>query len=326
MKMERIFFLAILFLSLWACGDDDEGPPGEVVPPRLLSEVAAEDDAEIVAFLKSHFYNYEEFENPPPEFDFQVRFDTIAGENSGKQAIFDSPNLIKETINVPSSIFGRNDGEEVDHTLYVLVAQQGAVADSMPTIGDNAIIQYKGTLLDGTVFDAVTGQPIRFNLSQVVPGFGNGLEYFQKGTGPNEVGDGTISYEEFGSGAIFIPSGLAYFASPQAGSGIPIYAPLIFKVQLLDYEPNTDTDNDGIPSIQEDVNNNGNLNDDNTDVQFENPRARLPNFRDPDDDGDGIPTAEEILIDGEVQKDANGMVIFPDTDGDGTPDHLDDDL
>ena len=44
----------------------------------------------------------------------------------------------------------------------------------------------------------------------------------------------------------------------------------------------------------------------------------LANFNDTDDDGDGIPTREEIILDGE-----GVFVELKDTDGDGTPDHLD---
>ncbi len=40
-------------------------------------------------------------------------------------------------------------------------------------------------------------------------------------------------------------------------------------------------------------------------------------FLDPDDDGDGRPTRDEIIIN------EYGTITFPDTDGDGIPDHLD---
>ena len=52
----------------------------------------------------------------------------------------------------------------------------------------------------------------------------------------------------------------------------------------------------------------------------------MANFNDTDDDNDGILTIDEIKIDGVIKKDANGIIIFPDTDGDGIPDHLDNDL
>jgi len=48
--------------------------------------------------------------------------------------------------------------------------------------------------------------------------------------------------------------------------------------------------------------------------------AIRPNYLDADDDGDGIPTRDEI-------SDENGNIIipYPDADGDGVPDYLDPD-
>ncbi|MGC1514515.1 MAG: hypothetical protein WA810_02980, partial [Maribacter sp.] len=70
-----------------------------------------------------------------------------------------------------------------------------------------------------------------------------------------------------------------------------------------------------VPSILEDLNGDGNLFNDNTDG------VDGPNYLDADDDNDFIPTIDEI------NRDAEGnFVSFRDTDGDGIPDHLDNDL
>ena len=318
MKLKNAYLILVALFVFGSCRKDDE-PIGEVIPPRLLSEVAVEDDAEIVEFLKTHFYNKEEFDAPSAEFDFKIKFDTIAGENSTKQAIYDSPNLIIENISVKSSDIGRDDGEVLDLKLYTLVVRQGSV-EGRPTIGDFSILRYEGSLLSGKLFDASSNQPVRFNLSSVVRGFGNGMEYFQTGEGPMENPNGTVSYEGYGIGAIFIPSGLGYFdRSPN--TVIPAYSPLIFKVDAFDYEPNSDFDGDGIPSILEDLDNDGNLNNDNTDSESEPFGVFLANFNDTDDDNDGILTKDEINLDA-----AGKFLSFKDTDGDGTPDHLDNDL
>ncbi|MGB3145223.1 MAG: FKBP-type peptidyl-prolyl cis-trans isomerase [Maribacter sp.] len=301
-----------------SCKKDDDAP-GEVVPPRLLSEVAIEDDAEIVTFLKTHFYNVEEFENASEGFDYKIKFDTIAGANSTKESLFDSPNLVTESISVASSNFGRDDGEVVDHKLYTLIVRQGE--GEVPTIGDNSFLQYEGLLLSGKLFDGATNQPVRFYLGDpgLRVGFAQAMLKLHTGVGPVENGDGTLSYSDYGIGAVFMPSGLAYFS--QSAGSIPAYSPLIFKLDALDYEPNTDIDGDGIPSILEDLNNDGNLNNDNTDEDSEPINGRVPNHYDADDDNDGIPTRDEINLD------ANGnFVSFKDTDGDGVPDHLDNDL
>lgn len=73
-----------------------------------------------------------------------------------------------------------------------------------------------------------------------------------------------------------------------------------------------DDDNDTIPSVQEDINNNGNPQDDDTDGDG------LPNYIDPDDDNDGILTKDEDI-------NHNGDLNDDDTDGDGIPNYLDPD-
>ncbi|NJP06968.1 MAG: hypothetical protein HC837_15785 [Chloroflexaceae bacterium] len=70
----------------------------------------------------------------------------------------------------------------------------------------------------------------------------------------------------------------------------------------------TDDDGDGIPTIDEDTNGDGDPTNDDTDGDG------TPDALDSDDDGDGIPTIDECP----------GGFPCPDTDGDGIPDYLDD--
>lgn len=74
-------------------------------------------------------------------------------------------------------------------------------------------------------------------------------------------------------------------------------------------------DNDGIPAELEDINNNGNLEDDDSDGDG------LPNYIDPDDDGDNVLTRDE---DPDPNGDEN-LSDALDTDGDTIPDYLDED-
>lgn len=321
MKLKNLLGLTIIIVSIWSCKKDDD-QIGELVPPRSIIEVAAEDDAEIIAFLSTHFFNYEEFQNPPADFDYKIRFDTIAGDNQEKTSILDSGTLPgiefgMETITVESSSFGVSDEEVSNQTLYYLIARQGA-SEETPTIGDDVFLRYEGSLLDGTLFDASSNQPVQFNLSGVVRGFGNGVEYLKTGTEPIVNDDGTVTSTDYGIGAIFIPSGLGYFNNSQ-GNVISAYSPLIFKVDAFAYEKDTDFDGDGIPSILEDVDGDGNLNNDNTDGDTER-QVFLANYNDTDDDADGIPTIEEINLDSEGKFES-----VRDSDGDGVPDHLDSD-
>ncbi|MDX1463852.1 MAG: T9SS type A sorting domain-containing protein [Marinirhabdus sp.] len=72
-----------------------------------------------------------------------------------------------------------------------------------------------------------------------------------------------------------------------------------------------DSDNDGLPDAIEDVNNNGDLTDDDTDSDG------TPNFQDEDDDGDGTRTADEDYNN-------SGSPTDDDTNANRVPDYLDD--
>lgn len=73
-----------------------------------------------------------------------------------------------------------------------------------------------------------------------------------------------------------------------------------------------DSDNDGVPDAQENLNADEDLYNDDTD------RDNIPNFLDEDDDNDGILTQHEIIS-------ANQVDFGRDSDGDGVPDYLDSD-
>ncbi len=318
MKINRLVVVFAAMILGLSCRNDDDGDDRIVIPPQTLIETSVENDADIKTFLQTHFYNYEEFENPPAGFDFKIKFGLLSDDPEKLPLT----NFVQEqVIRVASSAFGRDDGEEVDHTLYYLIAREG-VGES-PTIGDRVILQYEGSLLDGSLFDG-SSSPLNQYLPGFLRGYANGVIRLKSGTGPVENGDGTVSYADYGVGAVIMPSGLGYFSSSPSAA-IPAYAPLIFKIDVLSFEKDTDFDGDGIPSIQEDVDGDGDLNNDNTDTDTEPSTIFLPNHNDTDDDQDGILTIDEIKIDGEIKKDSNGLIIFPDTDGDGTPDHLDND-
>ena len=78
-----------------------------------------------------------------------------------------------------------------------------------------------------------------------------------------------------------------------------------------------DTDSDGIIDSEEDINLNGNLDDDDTDMD------NIPNYLDDDDDGDNVDTIIEISI--STGRSINSIHPFVDTDGDLIENYLDDD-
>ena len=86
-----------------------------------------------------------------------------------------------------------------------------------PTDGDTVSVIYKGTLIDGKVFDATKeGEPISMNVDQVIPGFKEGLKLMTVGS----------QYK------FFIPSSLAY-GPRSVGSDIGPNETLVFEVELF---------------------------------------------------------------------------------------------
>lgn len=100
--------------------------------------------------------------------------------------------------------------------LQYLVVRAGSGAK--PTAEDVVRVHYKGTLLDGTEFDSSyeRGQPAEFGLSQVIPGWAEGVALMPVGS----------KY------TFWIPSELGYGDS--GGGPIPPNAVLTFEVELLD--------------------------------------------------------------------------------------------
>jgi FKBP-type peptidyl-prolyl cis-trans isomerase len=91
---------------------------------------------------------------------------------------------------------------------------------TIPTLSDAVKVNYRGTLIDGTVFDssAKAGHPAQFGVNSVVPGWIEALTQMKVGS----------------KWQIFIPSELAY--GERGRPGIPPNAVLIFEVELLSVE------------------------------------------------------------------------------------------
>lgn len=312
--MNKFFLPALVTLLVISCKKNDIVGV-ETVPPSPLSEIQPENEAEITAFLSTHFYNYESFENPPAGFDFKVRVDTIAGDNKDKTPL--SQMMQSQTISIDSDYYGLETKEVVDHTFYYLIVREGS-APLSPTVGDSTLLKYQGNFLNGKAFDA-SNTFIWQYLPFTIRGYQLGISKLKAGLNVINNSDGTTTISDSGIGLFVFPSALAYYNS--SSGVIPAYEPLMFTVELGAYIKDTDYDNDGIPSILEDLNGDGILGNDNTDAEEESSafQQALANHADADDDNDGIPTREEIIIN------ADGSITYPDTDGDGIPDYLDKD-
>ncbi len=293
--------IGLLFIAT-SCKKDDDVV--EVIPPRDRGPEALRAQEEIEEFLETHFYNYEDFETDPE--NFKIKFDTIAGDNASKTPLMGQVDfiMVKDVVDT-----------DVEYKLYYLNVRDGG--GEKPHFSDYTINTYEGRLMNLDLFDSSV-IPVRFNLvdtptsSGIIRGLQQAIIQFRGASNVISNPDGTLTFENYGIGAVFIPSGLAYYQYPPPTGGLNAYDQLIFSFELFESEV-ADHDEDGIPSYMEDLNEDGFLLNDNTDG------AGAVNYLDDDDDGDGRLTKYEIEIDG------NGNITFPDVDGDGIPDYLDSD-
>ena len=287
-------YLLLTFTLLLSCNKDDDN----TIEIRDYSEQVVIDEQTIEEYLKSHYYNYEDFNSSNSfEVDTKVRIDTITDATANKTPLFDQVKI--KTINVSDS-----DGIETPHKLYYIIAREGIISN--PSIVDSVYITYKGMLTDNSIFDE-RKYPAWLDLANSLEGFREGVSELKSGEF-RQNSNGTIQYSSYGIGLFFLPSGIGYFENTT--SNIPEYSPLIFSVSLMTSNP-TDHDSDGILSINEDIDGDGSPFYDDTD------NDNLWNMYDADDDGDGTLTINEL--------DKNNDQIIDDTNNDGIPDYLDPD-
>lgn len=129
---------------------------------------------------------------------------TVAAGNSEAGAAFLAENAQRDGVTVTES------GLQYE----VVVAGSGA----SPGVDDQVEVHYRGTLIDGTVFDSSydRGQTVTFGVTQVIAGWTEALQLMQEGA----------TYK------LYIPSDLAYGAGG-AGQTIGPNATLIFDVELV---------------------------------------------------------------------------------------------
>ncbi|RKS50729.1 FKBP-type peptidyl-prolyl isomerase-like protein [Gillisia mitskevichiae] len=105
------------------------------------------------------------------------------------------------------------DALKSDTGLYYVINEEGT--GEQPTANSDVTVAYKGTFLNGSVFDQSNSSGISFNLQQVIKGWTEGIQYFKEG----------------GSGLLLVPSHLAYGSNNF--NGIPGGSVLIFEINLL---------------------------------------------------------------------------------------------
>lgn len=119
--------------------------------------------------------------------------------------------------------FAKEKGvKKTESGLLYQVEKEGTGA--APKDSDTVVVNYKGTLVDGSEFDNSykRGEPLSFRLDGVIPGWTEGLKHVKKG----------------GQIKLVIPPAQAY---GEAGvPGIPANSTLVFEVELLDIKSDAD--------------------------------------------------------------------------------------
>ncbi|WP_306354201.1 FKBP-type peptidyl-prolyl cis-trans isomerase [Flavobacterium sp. '19STA2R22 D10 B1'] len=291
--MNKFKFFSLLLLvgiSLFSCKKNDDDV--SVAPPRDRGMQYSNDIIAIDQYLDTHYIE-------SVDENFNVKFTKIpaGGTQQSIRTQTTYPLQFKMMKNDNRNYASQNDilgvrvDDNIDYKLYYLILNEGT--GTKATKADSTFVGYRGWDLENKQFDAAVN-PVWFKLEESISGFRNLLPELKTGT-YTQNNDGTITFSGYGAGVVFIPSGIGYF-NQAIGTGenvIKAYSPLIFSVNLYQLK-HRDHDKDGVLSINEDLNGNGDLYDDDSDGDG------IPNFLDIDDDGDGFLTKQEI-------KDANGV-------------------
>ena len=267
-KMNRIlkaFSLIALITFFASCKKDDDT---KVAPPRDYGVQYVSDKDSIETFLKSHYIvlNTETMD---------ATFPAIA-KGGTQTSIWAQTDYPLKNIKVT-----RND---VEYTVYYLSFREG-VKDS-PTLGDNINFTYRGTIFNGTQFDYRQFSTTEAPVYGLIPGWWDIMPLFKSGIYVEGNEGEPATFADFGAGAMFLPSGLAYFNATPGGL-VPAYSCMAFTFQLLDVTY-TDVDGDGIFNKDEVAKPGDSVEYYDTDVDG------TPNYLDTDDDGDGRLTKDEL--------------------------------
>jgi FKBP-type peptidyl-prolyl cis-trans isomerase FkpA len=273
-KIKNIFLLLVVaVIVMYSCADDNNAFTNPFLDINHET-LALEDNDSIVKFLKNNYY--------------EDSLDSIKPMVSGKTSLFDDSKLI--TMDAK-----RND---IDYKLYIYRIKKGNPIDpefgspsddkGSPAISDSIYAKYSGQSIVSSSelsasFDSNTSGNWFSYERLAVRGWSFGFKNFKGGYLKKEddgsTFNGPITYLEGGKGILFIPSGLSYTSINQNNySSTLVNQNLMFTIELLDFVKFTDHDNDGIPSSDEDANNDGDLENDFSDSSSPN----LPDYLNPD--------------------------------------------
>lgn len=144
--------------------------------------------------------------------------DTFLKEKYAAKAKAQNEGTIKAGKEYRDSYAKKDGVKETKSGLLYKIEKVGEGAS--PKVEDTVKVHYEGTLTNGEVFDSSykRGEPIEFQLSQLIPAWKEAIPMLKKG----------------GKMEIVLPPELGYGENP-AGK-IPPHSTLIFKIELLDFK------------------------------------------------------------------------------------------
>ena len=283
MKFKTLKFALLAFCMVAvfvACEEEDDPIQTEFIEEDRTEQQAKDKDS-ILAYLNTHYYNSEFFQTGPNH----TVDDIVITELEEGEEVPAGHTLLIEDVVIRTTTY-----VDVEYEYYYLVLNQGG--GEAPKFTDRVRVRYEGFFVDGSgTFDQISTPEdldlygIAFN-SGAITAWQRIMPEFNTATSFTISNDNIVSYDNYGLGVMFVPSGLGYFSFPR--QGIPVYSNLIFKFELLQTQVN-DHDSDGIPSYVEDYDGSLDPFDDNTDEDAS------PDYIDIDDDGDGVLTIDELV-------------------------------
>ena len=288
-KFKHLFYTVAIAAVLYSCGSENNN---SFVDNFDHEAQAIKDQDSLVKFLKNNYYD--------------VDLDSVKVIDDNQISLFDDSKLVTKKLTE----------YDVDYTLYYYVNRVGEpdIDKGFPSVTDSVYVKYRGQIIldNDSLSNDFDNNTTWLSLSQVIRGWTYSFTDFKGGNNVTVDGE-KIKFDKGGKGILFIPSGLGYRNG--GVQGIVPNSNLMFTFELWDFVEGTDDDQDGISSINEDVDGDGDPRNDDTDG---NGRA---NYLDADDDGDGKLTKDE-----DANGDGDPRNDFSDPKKPTIPDYLNRDI
>lgn len=157
------------------------------------------------ALSTNTFHEYLQAKASKYSKEHEVQLQTMIENNKKEQDVFFASLDAKQNIS------------KTENGLYYEIIKPGT--GLCPKVDDWVLVHYTGQLTNGKIFDSSVkrGEPIKFNLGGVIPGFQEGLQLINK--------EGKIR--------LYVPANMAYGNNELPG--IPAGSTLIFDVELIDF-------------------------------------------------------------------------------------------